>query len=130
MSTYDGDLRVRITEEGANVTFTGGEPERTQDLETAILLSLHGGYGWVGNLLFDDPNERMESRYERAKNQPITITALNEIRDAAEADLNWMVEAKLITDLDITVYNPASTQIRTEIRAKDIHGRPLEVVTQ
>jgi phage gp46-like protein len=110
---YQGDPKLVLDEHGADLIFRGGQPVMDQGLENAALISLHTREGWCGNALTRKPEQRIGSRYELALEQPITLTALNAVRNAALAALQWMIDVKVASRVDVAVSNPQGAALRT-----------------
>jgi hypothetical protein len=114
MDIYQGDPRLFLTADGARLQFTGGQPVLDRGLENLALISLFTRPGWCGNDLFDDPNQRIGSDFEEATNQPITLAALNDIRDAAEKAMDNPAFGRVTVD----VQNPHSYRLNIVIRVE------------
>jgi len=104
-------------------------------LYNAVILSLftryeEDGKPWPGNLLFDTEAQRVGSDFERAASQPLTISAFNDIRDAADKALAWMLkpESRLASKITTTVSNPTGRILQVVI-AIEPPGRDLQVLT-
>lgn len=109
MTLYlQGDPRLFLDEEGSRLVFRGGQPVMDRGIENAVLISLFTKRGWCGNVFFRDPNQQVGSDFQAATAQPITLSALNDIRDAAEKALQWMVGSGIASNITATVTNPRS----------------------
>lgn len=111
MDIYQGDPRLILTENGSKIIFIGGQPVMDQGLENLALISLFTKRGWVGNIFFKNPDEKIGSDFEESFNQPITLNALNDIRDAAEKAL----DNPAFGNVTATVLNPESNRITVKI---------------
>lgn len=111
---FQGDPRLVLTENGAKIIFTGGQPVMDQGVENLALISLFTMQGWAGNVLFTDPNQKIGSDFIDASLEAITLTSLNKIRDAA---LKALVNP-LFGSVEVEVTNPTSYQIKTDIILK------------
>jgi hypothetical protein len=117
---YQGDPKLDMTIDGTRIVFVGGQPRMDQGLENLALISLFTRRNWPGNILFSDQNQKIGSDFEEAVNQPITLSALNAIRDAAEKALRdpaFGNVSVIVTnpvhyrlDIDILIDPPASNQ--------------------
>jgi phage gp46-like protein len=112
---YSGDPRLVLNEEGSALVFKGGQPVMDGGIEGAIFITLFTRPGWSGNFLISDTNQQIGSIFEQALNQPITVSALNDIRDAAEKSLKWMVDSGLASRVTAAVTNPDALRIQTVI---------------
>jgi phage gp46-like protein len=114
--------RLYLGENGADMRFVGGEPV-ANPLATAVLMSLFTK-SWAGNGLFLDIDVHIGSDYEEKCAQPITLSALNDIRQAAERALKWMRDKKLAKIIHVQTRNPSAHRILTEI---DIDGMRVTI---
>lgn len=110
---YQGDPKLILDENGADLVLKGGQPVMDQGLENAALISLHTREGWCGNVLARKSEQRIGSRFELAQEQPITLTALNAVRNAAMAALQWMIDVRIASRVDVAVSNPQGVALRT-----------------
>lgn len=94
------DLRLILGPDGSRLQFSGGEPLYDRGLENMVLISLFTGPGWCGNSLLSTP---IGSDFEIACNQPITRSALNQIRNAAERALSAKVFGRVSVGVRNTV---------------------------
>lgn len=111
MDIYQGDPKIIVDEDGADLKFVGGQPVMDQGLENLAIISLLTRPGWVGNDLLDDVNEKIGSDYEDSANKAITLSSINSITDAADKALSSDVFGKKT----IEVSNPISNRIETNI---------------
>ncbi|MCP4745029.1 MAG: hypothetical protein GY874_02655 [Desulfobacteraceae bacterium] len=107
-----GDPKLTLTADGADLTFIGGQPVMERGLVNLVLISLFTRRTWCGNALTDDPAQKIGSDFEQAVDQPITLSALNEIRDAAQKAIMANEEVK---SAEARVTNPESHFIRVEL---------------
>jgi len=112
---FQGDPRIFISKQGTTMIFQSGQPIMDGGIENAVVISLFTREGWAGNTLFGDVSKHIGSRYEISHDQPITVSALNDIRDAAEKALVWMVKSNLVESVSVTVTNPTGNDINTSI---------------
>lgn len=87
MSRFDGDPYIQLTEDGAEMTFAGGQPIMDKGLENHALISLMTERGWWGNSLESDPNKKPGAKYLEVARQPITVEMLKRLRQSAIAAL-------------------------------------------
>lgn len=109
--SFDGDPKLILNENGSELIFTGGQPVMDAGLENLALISLFTRTGWVGNDLFPDPNQKIGSNFEESTNQPITLNALNDIRDAAIKALT----DPIFGNVTVNVTNPNGYNINVQI---------------
>jgi phage gp46-like protein len=124
---YQGDPKLILDENGADLVFTanGGQPEMDRGLENAALISLHTRPGWAGNILFRKPSEQIGSDFEQANRDPITLTSFNNIRNAAQAALQWMVDTGVAASVEARVSNPTGRRVQTAVLIKPPSRDPL-----
>jgi phage gp46-like protein len=103
---FQGDPKLFMSVDGSYMVFKGCQPIMDGGLENVVFISLFTKPGWSGNILFDDPNERIGSDFEEAANQPFTLESFTDMRNAANAALKWMVDSGLASTVDVTVRNP------------------------
>jgi hypothetical protein len=108
---FDGDPRLFLNVDGSKLIFTGGQPAMDQGLENQALISLFSAPGWAGNDLFDDPAQQIGSDFEEAAKQTITVTSLNNIRNAALKAL----ESDAFGNITVDVSNPTGFRIDVRI---------------
>ena len=109
-----GDPKIKIDEDGADLVFRGGQPIMDSGLENAVLISLFSGSEWFGNA-FSLPSSRIESRFYALSLKPITVSRLAELERAAKADLKGLVSAGAIADPFVRASNPSGDRIIVEL---------------
>lgn len=109
---FEGDPKLTLDENGSAMIFRGGQPVMDRGLENLALISLFTKRGWAGNIFFTDPNQRIESDFEEAANQPITLQSLNDIQDAAEKALS----NPAFGNVTVTIINPNGYHTNVIIR--------------
>lgn len=108
---FSGDPRLFLGVNGARFIFKGGQPIMDQGLENLAIISLFTSPGWVGNIFFSDINQQIGSDFLDAANQPITLSSLNDIKQAAERAL----VNPAFGNITVTVSNPNSYRIEVSI---------------
>lgn len=124
---FEGEPKIFIDENGADMKFTGGQPVMDAGLENAALLSLFTKPGWYGNVFFVDVNQKIGSDYERINLEAITLQNLNARKQAADNALKWMLTTNIASEIIVDVTNPTSQKVETtiEIKPPGIDGRKL-----
>jgi phage gp46-like protein len=112
---YQGDPKLTLDENGSDLTFKGGQPEMDRGLENAVFISLFTKESWVGNALFTDINQQIGSDFLDTVNQPITVTALNDIANSAERALQWMIDSDIAANITARATNPRNDWIEVAI---------------
>ena len=115
MNRYQGDPRLVLTPNGSTLSFKGGQPVMDGGFENAVLISLFTRPGWVGNVLFDDPSQKIGSDFEEANELPITLQNNDKVREAAKRALANMETDNLVEKIDIEVSNPSGHIRQTTI---------------
>jgi len=115
---YQGDPRITIDQDGADLVFRAGQPVMDRGIENAVLISLLTEPGWPGNVLADTPSQKIGGRFLEATRQPITATALTDVRSAILSDLKWMVDDGLVEEIDAEVTNPEAKKLQVVIAVK------------
>ena len=108
---FQGDPRLFLDENGARFEFIGGQPIMDGGLENLALISLFTDKGWPGNDFFANPDQQIGSDFELATQQPITLSALNVIRNAALKAL----ENPAFGEVSVDVSNPVSQRISVKV---------------
>ena len=115
---FQGDPRIVIDEDGAELEFQAGQPVMDRGIENSVLLSLFTSSDWIGNTLVDKPTQRFGGKFLASVDQPITATALTDIRNAILSDLNWMIETGLAEEIDVSVRNPQANKLKILVVVK------------
>jgi len=115
---FQGDPKLTLGPDGAGMTFKGGQPVMDQGLENLVLIALFTRRNWCGNAMIENEDEKIGSDFETACDQPITLQALNDIRDAAEKAL----VNKKFKSVTVEVFNPKSALIKVDILISNDKG--------
>jgi phage gp46-like protein len=108
---FSGDPRLFLSENGSRLIFRGGQPVMDRGLENLALISLFTSRGWVGNTLFSDIDQQIGSDFEEAAKQPITLSMLNDVAQAAERAL----DNPAFGNVTVTIENPNSNRLNVTI---------------
>ena len=111
MDNFSGDPRLTLNANGSSLVFRGGQPVMDQGLENLSLISLFTERGWFGNVFFSSLNQQIGSDFMDATEGPITITTLNNVRQAADNAL----ENPAYGNRDIEVLNPNANNLSVQI---------------
>jgi len=125
---FQGDPRIILTEDGSTLRFKGGQPVMDGGLENVPLILLFTAEGWAGNDLFDDPNQKIGSDFEEVASRAITISSLNDTREAAERALAPMIASNLASKIDVTVTNPSSRNLKMTVLITPPGGNVRELL--
>jgi len=107
---YQGDPKITIDEDGADMRFVNGQPIMDQGVENLAIISLFTDGEWLGNALYEVTQEQIGSGFEESVRQPITLSNLIDTQLAAEQALK--IDA--FNRVDVVVNNPLN--IRRDIR--------------
>lgn len=108
---YSGDPKIVLTENGAKLVFSGGQPVIDQGLENLALISLFTSPGWSGNIFFQDINQQVGSDFLTISKQSITLTMINDLRQAAIVALN----NPAFGNITVNIENPNSYRLNVII---------------
>jgi len=78
---FQGDPHLTLSEQGADMTFTGGQPKMDNGLENQVNISLFTTSFW-GNVLEPDPDRQIGSSFETDASAPLTREQLKTIRNS------------------------------------------------
>jgi phage gp46-like protein len=123
---YQGDPALVLGVNGSKLVFKGGQPVMDQGLENLALISLFTTQGWVGNSLFADPAQRIGSDFMDAANQPITLSMLNDVAQAAKRALDDPAFGNVI----VNVENPNSYRLNVTIRLEPPGQDSMELLLE
>lgn len=104
---FSGDIKLILTEDGAEIKFSDGQPVMEQGLENQAFISLFTRQGWAGNYFLRKDSQKVGADFEEAASGAITLTMLNDVRQAAEKALKAPVFGKI----DVEVINQVSSQL-------------------
>ncbi len=105
---FGGDPRIILDGSGADLDWRGGQPTMDQGLENQAIISLFTEPGWSGNAYL--PRRRqVGSAFMAATRRPITMSALNDIRNAAE--LAVKSDSDYFPDAEASVTNPTTDRL-------------------
>ena len=108
---FSGDPRLVLGANGSSLVFKGGQPVMDQGLENLSLISLFTERGWFANIFFQNLDQQIGSDFMDATEGPITITTLNNVRQAADKSL----ENPAYGNRQIEVLNPNANNLSVEI---------------
>ena len=106
-----GDPAIRLTNNGATLTYKGGQPVMDAGLENQAQISLLTRQGWAGNLLFADTAEQIGSDFLKLSESTITLSGLALIENAAENAL----DSELFGTVTASAINPTSDRTNVSI---------------
>lgn len=104
---YEGDPKLYLTEEGAEMNFpdNSGQPEMEQGVENAAVISLFTEKGWSGNFYADKEDERIGGDYEKNSNLPVTLSNLELLRQTTISVLNDPIFGTVTSEITAPLSN-------------------------
>jgi phage gp46-like protein len=122
------DVLLEQTNDGGEITCANGQVVMTDELTTAVELSLFGGNSddsgadgdkpkeWWGNKLATDEAEKLRSETQALLTKlPVTTGNLRRFQDAAQRDLGWIVTAAVATAVAVRVVIPKVNELRFDV---------------
>jgi len=105
--------------------FYNGQPKMDRGLTNCVLISLFTEKGYVGDYYETVENRKVGNRGRMlaAMKSEITVSALNDIRTSALADLSWMISKGLVSKIDINVTNPYGFIVQVDIKLSAPGGK-------
>jgi phage gp46-like protein len=125
---YEGDPKLVLDENGADLVYRGGQPVMDRGLENAALISLHTRE-WCGNVLMREPAQRLGSSYEQENEQPLTVSALARIGAAARQAVQWMLDRGVAKDIQAVSSNPTGRRTQTAVKILPPSNDPVVLLT-
>lgn len=115
---YQGDPALFLGSNGAYMKFKGGQPIMDGGLENAVKISLFTNKGWVGNILFTDPNKHVGSDFLKTTSKSLTLQTLIDIENAALKSLQWMLDSGIVSEISVDIQNPTGNILNVTILIK------------
>ena len=111
---FQGDPYLTLGPNGSRLHYTGGQPLMAQGIENQRIIALFTRQGWAGNALIKDTDQQIGADFVEAANQPITITSLTDVEQAAVRALDSPVFGRVT----VTAVNPVSDRLVVTIRVE------------
>ena len=115
---FNGDPRIFIDKDGADLKFIGGQPITDGGYENAVIISLFTRPGWYGNIFTFSDSQKIGSDFEEESKKSITLENLNNLRQFALEALRWMIENNSVESIDVDVRNVESDRYTVTISIK------------
>ena len=110
---YDGDPRIVIDKNGADLAYRDGQPVMDAGLENNDLIALFTEPGWPGNVLLEE-DQQIGSDFEEQATGTITLSKLATIENAARLAL---ISPNVKTEgIAVSVVNPTGASLAVVIR--------------
>ena len=113
MSGFEGDPKLILDKDGAELVYQDGQPVMDQGLENNALISLFTEPGWAGNTLLNE-DQRIGSDFEAQARGTLTLSKLGDIENAAARALSSDVQQ--LTKNIAEVNNPIGNQLDMRLR--------------
>ena len=123
MDIFQGDPAIKITNNGATLVFTGGQPVMDAGVHNQALIALFTEKGWPGNHLLS-PQSQIGSDFEKLARGPLTLSSLARIEQTAVAALN----ADIFGTVTATASNPESWRAEVKILIEPPGGSEVEIL--
>ena len=114
-SRFEGDPKLFLRENGAQLNVVSGQPEMDQGVWNFALIGLHTREGWPGNVLFRDDRSKIGSDYEVRTEKGLSLQALNDIQSAAERALASIVDTGMVDTVVVETTNPNQHNLQTKV---------------
>ena len=88
--TFDGDVQLKWTDDGGDITYSSGQPIMDGGLTTSVIISLFTLPGFWGNEIAPD-DEEIGSTLLEALDKTLTIAVMQDTEEQARRALAWMV---------------------------------------
>ncbi len=121
------DVLLRLGPDGGDITVEAGLTLMSDGLETAALLSLYGGNQddpgdaesseqYWGNLGETEPARRYRSETQYLlRSLPAVPANLRRIEEAAERDLEWMLDSGVAKSIDVSASIPELNRVQLDV---------------
>lgn len=125
-----GDVYLRQTDNDGDINVTGGVVEMRPGLETASYLSMFGGneedpggsdttFQFWGNISEEDNAKKYRSETQHLlQSIPATSGNMGRVSDAVKRDLNWMLDSKVASSIDVSITIPAINHVGISVSIK------------
>jgi len=110
---FDGDPRIVIDQDGADIIYQDGQPVMDAGLENNDLIALFTAPGWPGNVLLE-ADQQLGTDFEEQATGSLTLSKLADIENSARRAI--MSPVAQTESVDVTVINPAGTSLAVRIR--------------
>jgi phage gp46-like protein len=127
---YEGDPRIYLEEDGAEMDLRGGQPIMDQGLENTVLITLLTDEGWQLNKLETDSRKHIGSKFLRVARRTITADNMLDIKSAILQAFKPLEENKIIKDTEAAVSSPTGQRIEAGVLVKPVRQDPLILVLE
>jgi len=110
LNKYEGDPKVIITENGADMVFRGGQPVMDQGLENAASIAWFTKKGWCGNYFLGNPNQQVGSDFQVKGQGTLTASKLIDIEKAGAVAWQKLINSGLASKVIVKARNPSGNE--------------------
>ncbi len=121
---FEGDPKIIVGPDGWEIQYKGGQPVMDQGLENVVTIQILTKENWIGNIFLNE-KQKIGSNVRELSSGAITISKLNDIRQAAEKALDNIDAFGSVTP---EVTNPVSNYIKLDTIIFP-PGRDIEKIT-
>lgn len=139
MEIQQGDVILFQTEDGGNVEVENGLMTMSGGLQTSAYLSLFGGNRyeintneetetfkeWWGNIGELEVNQYISETQNIIDGLPATSSNLLKLEQSVLRDLNWMIEEKIASEINVNISIPLLNVVKFQI---DIDQEQFEFI--
>lgn len=129
MDNQQGDVLLYQTVDDGDIIVEGGVTRMTGGFETAAYLSLFGGneddngidskFTWWSNLNETESDLKYVSETQYLlKSLPATANNLRRVNDAISRDLQWFLDRKIASSIDVESSIPSVNKIKISVSIK------------
>ena len=123
-----GDVLIRQTPDGGEITIEDGITEMTQSFESCVYLALFGGNKdddgtddnprtWWGNRDEDNPSRQYRSRTQNLlESIPAVPANLRRIEQAASLDLEFFITEQIASEVTVAASIPGVNKVQLSIQ--------------
>lgn len=112
-NAFEGDPKLVITKDGADLVYNNGQPVMDDGLENNALISLFTAPGWIGNTLLNE-DQQIGSDFEILARGTLTLSKLADIENSADRALSTSFQK--VTETSAQVNNPTGNQLDMLVR--------------
>jgi phage gp46-like protein len=120
------DLYLQPTVDGGELIVSGGNPQTTSGLGNAVYLALFTE-AWWGNSVSDAP-ERFTSELPEIMTRTLSNQTRLAAQDAIENALQWMIDAGIVEELEVTAEIPSAGRLNIAIALSEPGGASVDFV--
>lgn len=113
IDNYDGDPRIVIDKNGADLIYRDGQPSMDAGLGNSDIIGLFTAPGWPGNFLLEQ-DQQIGSDFEEVALGSVTLSKLADIENSARRAVQ--ADTANTDSVSIAIANPIGTRLDLVIR--------------